>query len=107
VIEQAIEDLHLYLARKISEQREVEQMLDLAEGLNGRQLALLTHAVKHPAHTYTFGGHAGSNRVTHETARADLGALADRGLLVRRRRGRTYVFETPADLAGRLRESGA
>jgi Fic family protein len=106
VIEQAIEDLHLYLARKISEQREVEQMLDLAEGLNGRQLALLTHAVKHPTHTYTFGGHAGSNRVTHETARADLGALVDRGLLVRRRHGRIYVFETPADLAARLRESG-
>jgi Fic family protein len=105
VIEQAIEDLHLYLARKISEQREVAQMLDLAEGLNGRQLALLTHAVKHPAHTYTFGGHARSNRVTHETARADLSALADEGLLVRRRRGRTYVFETPADLAARLRES--
>lgn len=107
VIEQAIEDLHLYLGRKMAEQRDVEQMLDVAEGLNGRQLVLLTHAVKHPDHAYTFGGHARSNRVTHETARADLGALAERGLLVRRRRERTYVFEPPPDLADRLKESTA
>jgi Fic family protein len=105
VIEEAIEDLHLYLRRKIKEQRDVEKMLDVAADLNGRQLALLTHAAKHPEHTYTFSGHARSSRVTHETARADLGALADRGLLARQRRGRTYVFGTPADLAKRLRES--
>jgi Fic family protein len=107
LMERAIEDLHLYLQRKSAEQHDVEEMLGLAEGLNGRQLALLTHAAKHPDHTYTFGGHARSNRVTHETARADLGTLADRGLLVRGRRGRTYLFETPADLAERLKESGA
>jgi Fic family protein len=105
LLEQAIEDLHIYLQRKIEEQNDVKKMLHATEGLNGRQLALLTHAAKHPDHTYTFGGHARSNRVTHETARADLGSLADRGFLIRRRRGRGYVFEVPADLPDRLRES--
>lgn len=105
VIEQAIEDLHRYLRRKAAEQNEVKRMLRDAADLNGRQLVLLTHAAKHPDHTYTFGGHARSNRVTHETARADLGELADMGFLVRRRRGRTYVFEVPDDLPERLRES--
>jgi Fic family protein len=106
VIEQAIEDLHRYLQRKTAEQNEVKRMLRDTEGLNGRQLVLLTHAAKHPDHTYTFGGHARSNRVTHETARADLGELTEKGFLIRRQRGRTYVFEVPDDLPERLRESG-
>jgi len=105
VIEQAVEDLHRYLRRKTAEQNEVKRMLRDAAGLNGRQLVLLTHAAKHPDHVYTFGGHARSNRVTHETARADLGELADKGFLIRRQRGRTYIFEVPDDLPERLRES--
>lgn len=106
VIEEAIDDLDRYLQRKIAEQSEMKTMLNAIEDLNGRQLVLLTHAAKNPDHTYTFAGHARSNRVTHETARADLGDLADRGFLVRRRRGRTYIFEVPPDLPERLRESG-
>jgi Fic family protein len=105
VIDHAIDDLHRYLRRKVEEQNETKAMLHATDSLNGRQLVLLTHAVKNPDHTYTFGGHARSNRVTHETARADLGDLAERGLLVRRRRGRGYVFEVPPDLPERLRES--
>lgn len=107
VIERSIEDLHLYLQRKIAEQRDVKRALDAVEGLNGRQLVLLTHAVKHPDHVYTFSGHARSHRVTHETARADLGGLAKRGLLARQRRGRAYRFEPAPDLPQRLRDLGA
>jgi Fic family protein len=106
VIERAIDDLDRYLQRKIAEQSEMKTMLHTMDSLNGRQLVLLTHATKNPDHTYTFAGHARSNRVTHETARSDLGNLADRGLLTRQRRGRTYVFEVPPDLPERLRESG-
>lgn len=106
VLERALEDLHRYLQRKAAEQNEVKRMLRDADDLNGRQLVLLTHAAKHPDHTYTFGGHARSNRVTHETARADLGKLTEKGFLIRRRRGRSYVFEVSDDLPERLRESG-
>lgn len=107
VMEQAIADLQRYLQRKVAEQRDVKKLLEAAEDLNGRQLALLSHAIKHPDHTYTFGGHARSNRVTHETARSDLGGLVELGLLARRRHGRTYLFEAPPDLAERLKESTA
>jgi Fic family protein len=107
VIERAIDDFDAYVEHKALEQRDVKRLLRDVEGINGRQLVLLTHAVKHPDHAYTFAGHASSNRVTHETARADLSGLADRGLLIRHRRGRTYVFEPAPDLPERLRESGA
>ena len=107
VIERAIEDFDRYVARKAAEQRDVKRLLHDVEELNGRQLVLLTHALKHPEHAYTFGGHARSNKVTHETARADLGKLAERGLLIRRRRGRSYVFEPAPDLPKLLKESTA
>lgn len=106
VIEQAIDDLHDYLKRKISEQRDAEARLGGFDGLNGRQVALLTHAIRHPEHLYTYDAHAASHRVTHETARSDLADLAKRGLLVRRQRSRPHRYEPPADLPDRLKESG-
>jgi Fic family protein len=105
VIEQAILDLHLYLQRKIAETRDVESLLHGDRDLNGRQLALLTDAVRHPDGTYSFESHATSHRVSHETARSDLRQLAERGLLVQRRLGRKHLFEPAPDLDARLKES--
>jgi Fic family protein len=105
VIEKAIDDLHLYLQRKIAEVQDVERLLDGADGLNSRQLSLLSDAVRHPDSSYTFNSHARRHRVTHETARHDLVTLTDRGLFTRRRRGRSYVFEPVPNLAQRLKES--
>lgn len=107
VIERAIADLDRYVERNAAEQEDVKLLLHDVEGINGRQLVLLTHALKHPGHEYTFAGHARSNLVTHETARADLGGLGERGFLIRRRRGRAYVFEPAPDLPRRLKESTA
>lgn len=107
VIEQAIDDLHRYLQRKIAEVRDVEQLLQGADGFNGRQLALLTDAIRHPDSSYSFSSHAESHRVTHETARSDLSALNERGLLTQRRKGRRFVFEPAPDLPKRLKESPA
>jgi Fic family protein len=105
-IDRAIDDLHVYLQRKIAEQHDAEARLSGFDGLNGRQVALLTHALKHPEHLYTYGGHAAGHRVTHETARSDLADLAARGLLVRRPGGRTHRYVPPAELPDRLKESG-
>lgn len=105
LIEQAIGDLHSYLQRKIAEQRAAEAELSGFDGLNGRQVALLTHAIRHPEQLYTYDGHAASHRITHETARSDLADLADRELLVRRPRSRPHRYEPPADLPERLKES--
>jgi Fic family protein len=107
VIEQAVVDLHDYLQRKIAEQRDAEAHLSGFERLNGRQVALLTHAIRHPEQVYTYEGHAGSHRVTHETARSDLADLASRGLLARRPGGRAHRYEPPDDLPERLKESAA
>jgi Fic family protein len=107
LIAKAIDDLHLYLQDKTAEVRDIERLLQGAEYLNGRQLALLTDAVRTPDASYSFDSHATSHRVSHETARSDLGGLAERGLLVQRRRGHRYLFEPAPDLPERLKESPA
>ncbi len=104
-IERAIEQMRRYLQRKTREVREVEELLDGADGFNRRQLEVLTDAVRHPDASYSFSGHAAGHRVTHETARADLSSLAERGLLMRKRLGREYSFEPSPDLPVLLRES--
>jgi Fic family protein len=106
VIEGAIADLHDYLERKVAEVRDVERLLQNNADLNGRQLALLIDAVRRPAAIYSFDSHALSHRVSHETARSDLRALADSEFLVSRRKGRKHIFEPVPDLPERLRESG-
>ena len=107
VIERAIEDLHVYLQRKISEVRDVERLLKGTEQFNHRQLALITDAIRHPDANYSFDSHAGSHRVTHETARADLTDLGKQGVLVQTRKGRRYIFEPAPDLLSKLKESPA
>ncbi len=107
VIEQAIDDLHRYLKRKVAEVRDVEKLLHGTDDLNGRQLALLTEAIRHPDALHTFASYSRGHRVTHETARTDIGSLVERGLLMRRRSGRKYIFEPAPDLPERLKESPA
>jgi Fic family protein len=106
-IDRSIGELHRYLRRKIAEVQDVEQLLHGTNGLNGRQLALLTDAVRHSDASYSFESHAKSHRVTHETARSDLHRLVESGLLTQRRMGRKYLFEPTPDLGERLKESGA
>ena len=107
VIGRAIDDLHVYLRRKTAEVRDVEMLLQGTDYLNGRQLALLTDAVRDPDASYSFDSHAISHRVSHETARTDLRGLVDRGLLAQRRKGRKHIFEPAPDLPIRLKESPA
>ena len=102
VIERAVEELHEYLRRKIAEVRQVEQLLKDAAGFNHRQLALLGDALRDSDRIYTYGAHAASHSVTHETARTDLAALADQGLLIQQKVGRRYYFRAPEDLGRRL-----
>lgn len=107
VIEKAIDELHLYLQRKTAEVRDIEGLLQDTVYLNGRQLALLTDAVRNPESSYSFESHAKSHRVSHETARSDLRELEQRELLVKRRVGRQHRFEPAPNLLDRLKESPA
>lgn len=86
----------------MSEVREAEVSIREAERFNHRQLALLGNAMRNPDARYTFRSHLTSHGVTHQTARSDLLALVDHGLLKYRRSGRQYVFTPVDDLARRL-----
>jgi Fic family protein len=102
VIERAVRELHVYLARKVGEVQDLERRLKGHADLNHRQLAILSDAIHHPANIYTYQSHAVENRVTHETARNDLHGLWDRGLLQRRKVGRKHAFAAVPDLAQAL-----
>ena len=104
VIRRALDDLDAYLEKKIAEVRQVERLLRQSTDLNHRQLALLSHAIRHPDGEYTIRSHLTSHRVAYATARADLFRLAELGLLERRRIGRkTNVFSVPVELEDRIR----
>jgi Fic family protein len=105
VIERAIDDLHTYLQRKVAEVQDMERLIQGTSYLNGRQLALLTDAIRHPDIAHSYESHARNHRVSHETARTDLHELVGRGLLAQRRKGRRHVFEPAPGLADRLKES--
>jgi len=102
VILQAIASLHAYLERKSSEVGAMQQRLEVMEGLNHRQLALLRHALRHCGFRYSVVSHQTSHGVSHQAARSDLQKLAARGLLVAGKDGRREVFRVPQDLAQRL-----
>lgn len=106
VLLRAIDDLHTYLTRKTAELRAADDLVRrstwLRAELNPRQLALVNHALKQPETIYTIESHRTSHDVSYQTARTDLLALADAGLLLQRKRGRTFVFVAPPNLRARL-----
>ena len=70
--------------------------------LNYRQIALVTHALKHPGKQYLVEGHQRSHGVVYQTARTDLLTLAELGLINKDRVGRAFVFSAPSDLRQRI-----
>ena len=106
VIERAIAELHSYLGRKAKEIRDVERLMQAGSAeFNHRQLALLSHAIRHPDQIYTFRTHSSSHTVTHETARNDLLPLVEKGLLIRHRIGRQHTFTPDPRLSDRLKKA--
>lgn len=102
VITRSIEELKTYLRKKMQEIREVQALLRRSADLNHRQLALLSHALKHPGRQYTVQSHQTSHRVAKGTSRSDLLDLVRRRLLQQRKVGKAFVFAAPGDLAERL-----
>ena len=102
VMRRAIDEFQRYLRRKLDEVQNIERKVRRAGEFNHRQLALLSEAVRNDDRRFSFSSHAAIHGVTHETARSDLLALSERGLLDRRRVGRAYVFTPAADLPLRL-----
>jgi Fic family protein len=107
VILRAIQELHQYLAAKEAEQRETRDLIHtsavLRQQMNGRQLGLVRHALKHPGFRYTIESHRATNNVSYATARSDLLRLAEFGLLESAKgAGKLMLFVSPADLKERL-----
>ena len=102
IIKRAIESLYNYLRRKAVEIREILAVLQSSDQFNHRQLALLSHAIRHPGHRYTIKSHRVSHKIVYQTARTDLLELTDKGLLVQSRQRNAYIFVPANDLQGRL-----
>ena len=106
IIRRSIAALHEYLARKTQEQRDTERLLaraGLLRGrLNHRQVALLTHALRHPGEVYRVAKHQKVHDVVYQTARTDLLDLETLGLLMKAKQGNAFVFYAAEDLSGRI-----
>jgi Fic family protein len=82
VIVRALKELEHYIAKKAAEIGEAEDRLRNTKGLNYRQLALLSHALREPTTVYTVRSHQNSHNVSYNTARSDLRALVGKGFLL-------------------------
>ena len=103
VVKRGIDELHVYLERKTEEIRATEQLLRATVTLNHRQLALISHALRHPGSRYTIESHRNSHDITYQTSRTDLLKLEEKSLLIRSMQGRAFSFGAPPDLDSRLK----
>lgn len=97
VIGLAVGSLLAYIGRRTREVATSEALLR-GYDLNHRQIALLGHALRHPAAVYSIAGHQRSHATAYDTARKDLLALAGLGFLLQGKRGRAMAFHVPPDL---------
>jgi Fic family protein len=105
-IKQAVVDLFAHLKRKTEETRTVEAAIRDRD-FNHRQIALLSHALRHPDMTYTIAGHRTSHQIVYDTARKDLLGLAEKGYLQQRKRGKEFVFSPASNLQKKLSKRGS
>lgn len=98
VLDRAFNDLEAYLDQKVRERADVRRLLSVRhQDFNHRQLALIELALDDASAEFTVVSHANSHHVTPETARRDLLDLAERGILVRGKRGRAFVWRSAPD----------
>lgn len=97
IILRALSSLEKYLEKKTSEIQQAEQLLRDIDGLNYRQLALLSHALRKPDSIFSINSHQMSHRVAYATARADLLSLVEKGLLKQKMYGNALRFERADD----------
>ena len=107
VIRKAINELKIFLNKKVQDLKTAEELLKGAENLraklNYRQLALLRHAFKSPGFIYKINEHQQSHGVVYQTARNDLLEMSDKfRLLDKVKEGRRFVFISPQNLIERI-----
>jgi Fic family protein len=106
VIDKAMAAFRAYVARKTQQQHAIEQKLRGHVSLNHRQIALLSHAGRHPMHRYTVTSHQTRHGTVYQTARTDLLELEKQGLLVKTKLGKTFYFAAVENLEKALEQLG-
>lgn len=101
-IHKALETLNAYIERKQKEKKNAYRFAVKYPALNLRQRALLASTLEKPQEVYTIETHANVHGVTYQTARTDLLALKDMGLLAMRKEGKKFVFTPSADIIQKL-----
>ena len=97
VLAQCRARLREHIHRKQEELARARDRFANNDGLNHRQQALLTHAIRHDSQVYTIESHRNSHGIAYATARSDLLDLVDRGYLARAKRGKELAF-TPSEM---------
>lgn len=92
LIEEAMEDVRLYVKRKISEAQEARKLLTVDADLNFRQSQLLHRAITHPTESYTIEQYKNMFGTTYETARSDLSPLEEAGFFKKIKRGKQFLY---------------
>jgi Fic family protein len=104
VIGRAIRELYAYIERKRLEIKDAENRLRNFPELNHRQLALVSHALRHPGKELALKHYQEQYRIAYATARADLMSLVQLGMYEQVKRGKTLFFIPSAQLERRLKE---
>ena len=99
----ALDDLDRFLSAKAKEMSAVRSALDDATvNLNNRQISVLERLIRDGGEAMTVKLYAGRNRVSEETARADLNDLVKRGYLEKTRVSKAFVWRATPRLAEKL-----
>lgn len=102
VLYRALGRLRDYIARKMKESRELADALGSDPDLNHRQIAMIRDVLRDPTQRLTFGREQRRHRISYPTARSDLLGLEERGLLLRTKVGKKFVFRAAPNLEDRL-----
>jgi len=101
IVMQSIASLNQYIERKVASIAAAEAQFRNTHELNYRQLAVISHALRHPNARYTIKSHQTSHDIVNATARTDLLDLVDGGFLEKKKMGREFVFYPHPDIAQR------
>ena len=99
----AISTLYEYMARKESEQQKLLSGLHGSHRFNHRQKAVLISMLKNPDTAVTVAAHMREHGIVTQTARTDLAALVDAGLLTCTKQGKGFLYAPVPGLANKLR----
>jgi Fic family protein len=104
VMREALSELTAHLKQRAQRSAELARAVAGFDALNHRQRAVLQHAVRHPAQSYTIEGHAESHRVHYQTARNDFVDMVNRGYFEARRVGKGKRFFSSRALTKKARK---